>query len=154
MRRRPTDAEGVLWRKLRDRQLGGVKFRRQHPVGPYIVDFYCPERSLVVEVDGGQHVENQEADERRTKELEKLGYHVLRYWNHEVLKLTEAVLEKILQEIEIPHPNPLPSRERESGKSNSSDTQGQIILSTSTHKYISSGESIPHPSLLPSRARE
>lgn len=156
MRRHPTDAEGVLWRKLRDRQLGGVKFRRQHPVGPFIVDFYCPERNLVVEVDGGQHTKNQEADERRTKELEeleKLGYHVLRFWNHEVLKLTEVVLGKILQEIEIPHPNPLPSRERESGKSNSSDTQGQIILSTPTHKHISSGESIPHPSLLPSRER-
>lgn len=116
MRRYPTDAKGVLWRKLRDRQLGGVKFRRQYPVGPYIVDFYCPERNLIVEVDGGQHTKNQEADERRTQELKKLGYHVLRFWNHEVLNLTDAVLEKILQEIEIPHPSPLPSRER--GKKN------------------------------------
>lgn len=127
MRRHPTDAEGVLWRKLRDRQLGGVQFRRQHPVGPYIADFYCPERNLIVEVDGGQHVENQEADERRTKELEKLGYHVLRFWNHEVLNLSDAVLEKILQEIEIPHPSPLPSRERE--------RENQIVLILKTRPF-------------------
>ena len=154
MRRHPTDAEGVLWRKLRDRQLGGVKFRRQYPVGPYIVDFYCPERNLIVEVDGGQHTKNQEADERRTQELKKLGYHVLRFWNHEVLNLTDAVLEKILQEIEIPHPSPLPSRERGKRKSNCSDTQDQTVLSSSTFRRISSGESIPHPSPLPSRERE
>jgi agmatine deiminase len=128
LRSHSIDAEQTLWRKLRDRQLGEVKFRRQHPIGPFVVDFCCPEKKIVIEVDGGQHVENQEADERRTKELEKLGYHVLRFWTHEVLKLTEAVLEKILQEIEIPHPSPLPSRERGKNRSRKSRLENSSSL--------------------------
>jgi agmatine deiminase len=146
LRRHLTDAEHTLWRKLRDRQLGGVKFRRQHPVGPYITDFCCLERHLIVEVDGGQHAENKNKDRKRTQVLEREGYRVLRFWNHDVLKSTDAVLEKILQEIEIPHPNPLSSRERGKGKSNSSETQDQTNFRPSTHKRISSGESIPLPS--------
>jgi adenine-specific DNA-methyltransferase len=114
-----TDAERRLWRHLRDRQLGGWKFRRQHPVGPFIVDFVCLEKKVVIEVDGGQHAENEELDLRRSAYLEKLGYHILRFWNNEVLQETEAVLTTIFASIEDapPHPSPLPPR-GERGSSN------------------------------------
>jgi len=112
LRKRMTDAERRLWRHLRDRQLGGWKFRRQHPVGPYIVDFICLEKKVVIEVDGGQHAENEEADGRRSAYLEKLGYHILRFWNNEVLQETEAVLTTIFERLNEapapPHPSPLP----------------------------------------------
>ncbi|MHB8069812.1 MAG: endonuclease domain-containing protein [Desulfobaccales bacterium] len=110
LRQRLTDAERRLWRHLRDRQLGGWKFRRQHPVGPYIVDFICLEKKVVIEVDGGQHAENEELDKRRSAYLEKLGYHILRFWNNEVLQETEAVLNTIFANLEDapPHPSPLP----------------------------------------------
>jgi len=91
-----TDAERVLWYHLRDRRLGSFKFRRQHPVGPFIVDFVCPEKELIVEIDGGQHALNVEDDSQRSHFLQAKGYLVLRFWNNEVLQETEAVLAKIL----------------------------------------------------------
>ncbi|MBI4240651.1 MAG: endonuclease domain-containing protein [Candidatus Rokubacteria bacterium] len=112
LRRDQTEAERKLWARLRDRQLSGAKFRRQHPIGRYTVDFCCPELSLVVEVDGGQHAERADADRRRTEFLTQRGYRVLRFWDTEVLKEFEAVLERIAQGLRNPHPNPLPSRER------------------------------------------
>jgi very-short-patch-repair endonuclease len=110
LRQRLTDAERKLWHHLRDRQLGGWKFRRQHPVGPYIVDFICLEKKAVIEVDGGQHAENEEADRQRSAYLEKMGYHILRFWNNEVLQETEAVLKTIFERLADapPHPSPLP----------------------------------------------
>jgi very-short-patch-repair endonuclease len=90
-----TDAEIVLWRHLRNRELGGWKFKRQYPVGPFIVDFICVEKNIVIEVDGGQHAENEELDLQRSAYLSKMGYRVLRFWNNEVLQETEAVLEAI-----------------------------------------------------------
>jgi very-short-patch-repair endonuclease len=89
-----TDAENLLWGLLRDRRLGGAKFRRQHPFPPYILDLYCHEAKLVVELDGGQHLES-ESDRTRDAFLTKQGLRVLRFWNNEVLAETEAVLESI-----------------------------------------------------------
>jgi len=96
LRRRMTDAEALLWHHLRNRQLSGSKFRRQHPIGQYYADFACVEKKLVIEVDGGQHATNQEADKRRSEYLAASGYRVLRFWNHDVLTDVETVLEKIL----------------------------------------------------------
>jgi very-short-patch-repair endonuclease len=79
LRRDQTDAEQTLWARLRDRQLCGAKFRRQHPVGPFVADFCCPQRKLVVELDGGQHAEEVAADHKRSRFLEEQGYHVLRF---------------------------------------------------------------------------
>src|SRR5262249_49556234 len=95
LRNNPTDAELALWRQLRLRQFGGYKFRRQQSLGPYIVDFVCLEKRLVVEVDGGQHNEHAVYDAKRSAWLEAQGFHVLRFWNHEVLQQIEAVKETI-----------------------------------------------------------
>jgi len=110
LREAPTDAEALLWFHLRDRRLGDHKFRRQRPVGPYFADFACLEARLIVELDGGQHAEALAYDERRTRFLEAQGYRVLRFWNNEVLKQTDAVRERILLALQkyTPHPNPLP----------------------------------------------
>jgi very-short-patch-repair endonuclease len=112
-RRDPTDAEDGLWRFLRDRSVVHAKFRRQHPFGPFILDFYCHERRLAVEVDGGQHLEPAagEYDRRRTDYLRGLGIRVLRFNNVEVLTETESVMQVILEALEKPSPNPLPEGE-------------------------------------------
>jgi very-short-patch-repair endonuclease len=98
LRHRSTDAERRLWRHLRDRRLGGFKFRRQVPIGTYVVDFLCHEAQLVVEVDGGQHAKATVKDARRTAYLSAKGYRVLRFWNNDVLGNTEGVLARILEE--------------------------------------------------------
>jgi adenine-specific DNA-methyltransferase len=116
LRRDQTDAEQRLWAKLRDRQLGSAKFRRQHPIGPFVADFCCPQRKLVVELDGGQHKDDVVADEKRSRFLEAQGYRVLRFWNHDVLANTNGVLERIGDALSDPHPRPLPGRAR--GKRN------------------------------------
>lgn len=100
LRTNSTNAEKHLWSLLRNRQLGGYKFRRQHPIPPYIVDFVCLEQHLVIELDGGQHTEAQAYDAARTAALERLGYQVLRFWNNEFLENTQAVLEEILRKME------------------------------------------------------
>ena len=102
-----TDAERLLWRCLRMRQLEGHRFRRQVPVGPYIVDFACRRARLVVEVDGGQHA-GSTGDRRRDAFLHAAGFHVLRFWNHEVLAQLDAVCEAILARL-APGPPPQPS---------------------------------------------
>jgi very-short-patch-repair endonuclease len=88
-------AEAKLWTHLRAHRMGDVHFRNQHAIGNYIVDFCAPRRKLVIELDGSQHLEQQEYDEERTKYLEARGYRVLRFWNNEVLNNTEAVLKTI-----------------------------------------------------------
>ncbi len=112
-----TDAERLLWRHLRNRELGGYKFRRQRPIGPYILDFVCLEKKLVVEVDGGQHAGQVELDAKRSGYLGEKGYRVLRFWNNEVLKETESVLTVILSSLDgrsvAPSPRPSPRGERE-----------------------------------------
>lgn len=91
-----TDAEQRLWQHLRGRQLNGIKFRRQQSIGVYIVDFVSMEHRLIIELDGGQHMQQAEYDAGRTAFLNRQGYRVLRFWNDEVLQHTQAVLEKIL----------------------------------------------------------
>jgi len=118
LRKRLTDAERLLWRHLRNRELGGWKFKRQYPVGPFIVDFICLEKNVVIEVDGGQHAEDEESDLQRSTYLKKMGYRLFRFWNNQVLRETEAVLEAIFatlaaekQNSPSPQPSP-PSGER------------------------------------------
>ena len=108
-RRQATDAEHLLWTHLRGRQLMGFKFRRQEVIEPYIVDFVCLDAKLIIEADGGQHAEQIAYDARRTSELETMGYRVMRFWNHEILKELHSVLEQIQSAlIEIPSPQPSP----------------------------------------------
>jgi very-short-patch-repair endonuclease len=97
LRKNSTDAEQLLWRLLRNRQLAGAKFRRQYPVGKFILDFYCVDHRLAIELDGGQHShpKNKAADIGRTKILAAKGITVLRFWNNEILANTEGVLEVI-----------------------------------------------------------
>jgi len=95
LRKQQTDAEKLLWSQLRNRQLEGCKFRRQQPIGPYIADFLSLEPKLIIELDGGQHTEQQDEDSKRTRYLQVLGYRVLRFWNQEVLNDLDAVLEAI-----------------------------------------------------------
>lgn len=97
LRRKQTDAEKALWIKLKDRQIDGLKFRRQQPIGPYIVDFVCFDRKLIIEIDGGHHSGDKmlKEDNDRSKWLTEQNYQVLRFWNNEVLMNQEGVLERI-----------------------------------------------------------
>jgi very-short-patch-repair endonuclease len=102
LRREQTPAERTLWRQLSNRKVMDAKFRRQHPIGDYIVDFVCLERRLVIELDGGHHNDPQAvvADEERTRRLEMAGYRVLRFWNNEIEGNLAGVLESIAQALE------------------------------------------------------
>ncbi|MEN9307004.1 MAG: hypothetical protein RL173_936 [Fibrobacterota bacterium] len=112
MRSNQTEAETHLWQRLRAHRLDGLKFKRQKPIGRFIVDFVCHECALVVEVDGGYHAEQVEYDEARTAWLKSQGFQVLRFWNHEVLRQTESVLRRILEAASAPSPFPSPVGER------------------------------------------
>jgi len=105
MRREPTPAERRLWWMLRDRRMAGFKFRRQVPVGPYIVDYLCKDARLVIEADGGQHADST-TDVARTAWLAANGYRVLRFWNGEILSNPDGVCEAILAALkgEVPSP--------------------------------------------------
>ena len=100
-----TDAEERLWYFLRDRRFLGAKFRRQVPVGPYVVDFLCVSASLVIEADGGQHAERAVYDGERTAYLEARGYRVLRFWNNDVMQNIEGVMQAIAMTL-TPDPSP------------------------------------------------
>lgn len=116
LRKALTDAERRLWQSLRYQQLARFKFRRQAPIGSYIVDFVCFERKVIVEVDGGGHLKKQVADGTRTRWLQTQGFRVFRFWNHEVLTQTDAVLtviERACQQREMP---PTPCLRRGSGR--------------------------------------
>ncbi len=101
MRKNPTNAERVLWERLRSKQVDGYKFRRQHPAGGYVLDFYCAAAWLGIELDGGIHRETEQAayDRQRSEDLAELGVLVLRFWNDEVLSDTERVLEEIITSV-------------------------------------------------------
>jgi very-short-patch-repair endonuclease len=126
LRRNQTDAERTLWFQLRDRRLDGWKFRRQVPIDRYVVDFFCADAHLIIELDGGQHAIRAQHDEERTRILEAMGYLVLRFWNNDVTGNIDGVLQVIIETLEShssesfagssepPHPNPLPSGQRES----------------------------------------
>lgn len=92
-----TDAERVLWSHLRAKRLNNLKFRRQQPIGNYIVDFVCFEKRLIIEVDGGHHMENEKADLKRTQWLNERGYKVIRFWNNDVLQDFSGVYKEIMK---------------------------------------------------------
>jgi very-short-patch-repair endonuclease len=118
MRAQPTDAERVLWQRLRhDIALCGSHFRRQALIGPFIVDFASRKARLVIELDGGQHDQQRAADDRHTRWIEARGYRVVRFWNHEVLGNLDGVLSEI-QCVLTPTPDPSPQGggERAAGK--------------------------------------
>jgi very-short-patch-repair endonuclease len=115
LRERSTEAERTLWYELRGRRLNGHKFRRQQPIGSYIVDFVCLEQRLIVEIDGGHHLLQQGQDRKRSEQLRAMDFRIFRLWNDEVLTQTAPVLEAMLRELENlgslpPHPNPSPTR--------------------------------------------
>ncbi len=95
LRGNQTEAEHRLWYHLRGHRFLGLKFKRQKPIGPYIVDFVCMEHRVVIEVDGGQHDERQVQDQQRDEWLASQGFITLRFWNNEVLGDTNAVLQRI-----------------------------------------------------------
>ncbi len=99
LRKEMTPAECKLWSRIRDDQLG-VTFRRQHAVGNYIPDFCSPKAKLIIELDGSQHLEQEEYDEERTKYLNSLGYKVIRFWNNDVMNEIEGVILAILHAME------------------------------------------------------
>ena len=97
LRRNPTEAEKLLWRELRHWQVAGYKFRRQQPIGQYIVDFICFEKQLIIELDGGQHADQTNYDSERDMWLREQGFSVLRFWNNDVLQNIVGIKETILQ---------------------------------------------------------
>ena len=109
LRRNPTEAEKILWRELRYWQIEGHKFRRQQPLGNYIVDFVCLEKRLIIELDGGQHAEQIKYDLERDAWLHAQGFSVLRFWNNDVIENINGVKEAILSKLEsTPFLNPSP----------------------------------------------
>jgi very-short-patch-repair endonuclease len=101
-RQNPTPAESKLWQELRRKNLSGFKFRRQHPVAGYILDFYCPKAKIGIEVDGEIHKQSSqiEHDKQRTEDLAAIGVKIIRFWNAEIMNDVESVLEKIVEVIE------------------------------------------------------
>ncbi len=109
LRNNPTEVEKLLWRQLRMWQIDGYKFRRQQPLGNYIVDFVCFEKRLIVELDGGQHAEQSDYDAQRDAWLREQGFTVLRFWNNDVLNNLAAVTENIFDTLKsTPFLNPSP----------------------------------------------
>lgn len=118
MRHEPTDAEKKFWWAVRDRRLGGYKFKRQLPLGRYIADFACIEEKLIVELDGSQHAERRAYDCERDAFLVALGFRVARFWNNEMLENPDGIAETVLHLLrsgEPPHPCPLPLKKGERG---------------------------------------
>ena len=106
LRKRSTEAEKLVWYRLRLKQLNGNKFRRQEPIGNYIVDFVCYEKKIVIELDGGQHAIEKRKDDERDGWLKGQGFKVLRFWDNEVLKNIEGVMEVIRENCISPSPAP------------------------------------------------
>jgi very-short-patch-repair endonuclease len=103
LRRQLTDTETALWHRLRRRQINGLHFRRQVPIGSYIADFACAEIKLIIEVDGSQHA-NSSHDAARDAYLRKQGYRILRFWSHDVLLSTDSVVQSIYEATKMPPP--------------------------------------------------
>jgi very-short-patch-repair endonuclease len=101
LRKNMTPAERKLWSALRAHQAAGVQFRRQHAIGNYIVDFCAPSQKLIIELDGGQHLDQQEYDRQRTEFLQFKGYRVLRFWNNEVLEDINGTMQVILDGLQL-----------------------------------------------------
>ena len=126
LRSNMTEGEQRLWQCLRMKQLAGHRFRRQHPVGPYIVDFACIDAKLIVEADGGQHAES-DGDMVRDAFLQRQGFAVLRFWNNDVMQSIDGVLEVIMQRLDRIHPHPdLPPLAGEGAKRLSGEVVGGV----------------------------
>ena len=121
-----TDAEQVLWQRLRRKQIDGLRFRRQFPLGHYIVDFVCLPARLIVEVDGGQHMEAIEYDTARDFWLGSQEFRVLQFWNNQVLHETDAVIEEILQFLNTAADTPTPTLPRQGGGSGHRGTKSHV----------------------------
>ena len=104
LRKNSTIQERRLWNLLRNRQFNNLKFKRQQPIGEYIVDFVCKEEKIIIEIDGGQHntIENNQLDKERTDFLQSLGYKVIRFWNNEIYENIDGIWERLHEEI-IPY---------------------------------------------------
>jgi very-short-patch-repair endonuclease len=105
LRNQSTDAERHLWQHLRGKQLGGHRFRRQVPIAGFIADFACLEAKLAIELDGGQHQERRRDDQRRDIRIEAEGFQVLRFWDDQVFRETQAVLEEIMRVLNVSFPH-------------------------------------------------
>ena len=113
MRHQPTNAEAIIWTALRGARLQGCKFKRQQPIGVYIVDFVCFEHTLIIEIDGGQHGDEVSKDQARSDWLQSQGFRVMRFWNNEVIERKDDVLESIIRALrEYPSPQPLSHKRR------------------------------------------
>jgi very-short-patch-repair endonuclease len=111
LRRNETQAERLLWARIRNRRLGGYRFKRQVQFKPYIVDFVCLKSKLIIGLDGSQHLDSEGYDSNRTSHLESLGFKVIRFWNNEITKNLNVVLRAIYEHLTNPHPpfgHPLP----------------------------------------------
>ena len=128
LRRSQTNAEGLLWHYLRNKQLDGYKFRRQQPIGPYIIDFACLPEKLLIELDGGQHAEHEAYDEQRDRFLQSKGYRVLRFWNNEVFENCFDVLEHIYKTLTSPDHSPLEGESAKQGRSPQESRWGEVVL--------------------------
>ncbi|MEF3194274.1 MAG: DUF3418 domain-containing protein, partial [Halothiobacillaceae bacterium] len=135
LRARSTEAERKLWYQLRARRFDGTKFRRQHPLGPYIVDFVCLESHLVIELDGGQHSEAESYDRQRDAWLNAQGFRVLRFWNNEVMQNLDGVLEAIHQALHSPSPQPLSLKGRGAIPPSPLRGEGQGVRRRPTHPW-------------------
>ena len=100
MRRIPTEPEKLFWSRVRDRRLGGYKFKRQMAIGSYIADFVCVERKLIIELDGGQHADRKEYDEKRDAFLRSKGFRIIRVWNIDLLQNIDGVMEMLSVELD------------------------------------------------------
>lgn len=132
LRQNQTDVEKKLWNKLKTKQLENYKFRRQHPVGTYITDFTCVEKKLIIELDGGQHSENIDHDNKRTEFLNEAGFEVLRFWNFEVNENLEGVLQVILGHLENNTPHLTSPR-----KQGEEHREKNIFLHSTLYKTVS-----------------
>jgi very-short-patch-repair endonuclease len=104
LRKSQTDAEKIVWQKLRSKQLNGFKFKRQQPLGRYIVDFVCFDKKLIIEIDGGQHATQKDKDLQREQWLQSEGFEVVRFWNNDIFENIEGVLETIMKKLSTPSP--------------------------------------------------
>ncbi len=129
LRLNATYAEKRLWFILRKQQLGGFKFRRQHPLGPYILDFFCPQKRLAIEVDGDSHflLDGPRKDALRTTYLRQAGIQVIRFTNADVLRHPELIKQVLWKILMDPHPNPLPEGEGNSKVSTVQNTKGETF---------------------------